>query len=239
MHSWCVESEKWVEICFHHWTLEWHFWKKKSNNPNICLVIGSGFSKLPILWNCATVLGSGCVRNLSWGLWASLSVNLALASYVELRPVCEFFVADCTCSLCSPLSSIDTFLPTAVAKSSKAASRKLCWINLSYWLPDIKVAQFYFERNFSKKCHFQIISDVQWWTKKFHPFLHSTYQEWMIFARIGDGSCYYLWNEICTGVTCVAHSIISLPLILIWDIICCMALKAIFDTTDSILSRIS
>ena len=67
-------------------------------------------------------------------------------------------------------------------------------------LPDIKVAQFYFERNFSKKCHFQIISDVQWWTKKFHPFLHSTNQEWMIFARIGDGSCYYLWNEICAGV---------------------------------------
>ena len=129
------------------------FLEKNSSNPNICLVIGSGFSKLPILWNCTTVLGSGCVRNLSWGLWASLSVNLALASYVELRPVCEFFVADCTCSLCSPLSSIDTFLPTAVAKSSKAASRKLCWINLSYWLPDIKVAQFYFERNFSKKCH--------------------------------------------------------------------------------------
>ena len=180
------------------------FLEKKSNNPNICLVIGSGFSKLPILWNCTTVLGSGCVRNLSWGLWASLSVNLALASYVELRPVCEFFVADCTCSLCSPLSSIDTFLPTAVAKSSKAASRKLCWINLSYWLPDIKVAQFYFERNFSKKCHFQIISDVQWWTKKFHPFLDSTYQEWMIFAKIGDGSCYYLWNEICAGVICMA-----------------------------------
>ena len=22
MHSWCVESEKWVEICFHHWTSE-------------------------------------------------------------------------------------------------------------------------------------------------------------------------------------------------------------------------
>ena len=127
-------------------------------------------------------------------------VNLALASCVELRPVCEVFVADCTCFLCSPLSSIDTFLPTAVAKSSKAASRKLCWINLSYWLPDIKVAQFYFERNFSKKCHFQIISDVQWWTKKFHPFLDSTYQEWMIFAKIGDGSCYYLWNEICAGV---------------------------------------
>ena len=32
MHSWCVESEKWVEICFHHWTSEitqkWHIWKK-------------------------------------------------------------------------------------------------------------------------------------------------------------------------------------------------------------------
>ena len=22
MHSWCGESEKWVEICFHHWTSE-------------------------------------------------------------------------------------------------------------------------------------------------------------------------------------------------------------------------
>ena len=22
MHSWCVKSEKWVEICFHHWTSE-------------------------------------------------------------------------------------------------------------------------------------------------------------------------------------------------------------------------
>ena len=53
----------------------------------------------------------------------------------------------------------------------------LCWANLSYWLPDIKVAQFSFEENFPKKCHFQIISDVQWWTKKFHPFLDSTYQE--------------------------------------------------------------
>ena len=100
------------------------------------MVIGSGFSKLPILWNCTTVLGRGCVRNLSWGLWASLSVNLALASCAELRPVCEFFVADYTCSLCSPLSCIDTFLSTAVAKWYTAASRKLCWINLSYWLPD-------------------------------------------------------------------------------------------------------
>ena len=56
-------------------------------------------------------------------------------------------------------------------------------------------------QNFPKKCHFQIISHVQWWTKKFHPFLHSTYQECMIFARIGDGPCYYHWNEIYAGVT--------------------------------------
>ena len=26
------------------------------------------------------------------------------------------------------------------------------------------------------------------------------YQEWMIFARIEDVPCYYLWNEICAGV---------------------------------------
>ena len=44
---------------------------------------------------------------------------------------------------------------------------------------------------FSKKCHFQIISDVQWWTKKFRPFLDSTYQEWIIFARSGDGPSNY------------------------------------------------
>ena len=85
------------------------FLEKKSNNPNICLVIGSGFLELSILWNCTTVLGTGCVRNLSWGLWACLSLNLALTSCVELRYVCEMFVADCTCSLGKPLSSIDNF----------------------------------------------------------------------------------------------------------------------------------
>ena len=46
-------------------------------------------------------------------------------------------------------------------------------------------------QNFPKKCHFQIISDVQWWTKKFHPFLDSTYQNCMIFAKMGDGPCNY------------------------------------------------
>ena len=58
---------------------------------------------------------------------------------------------------------------------------------------------------FSKKCHFQIISDVQWWTKKFHPFLHSTHQECMFFAKIENGPCYYLWNEICAGVVSVFY----------------------------------
>ena len=61
------------------------FLEKNSNNLSICLVIGSGFSELSILWNCTTVLGTGCVRNLSWGLWACLSLNLALTSCVELR----------------------------------------------------------------------------------------------------------------------------------------------------------
>ena len=37
-------------------------------------------------------------------------------------------------------------------------------------------------------------------SQKFHPFLHSTHQEYMIFAKIGDGPCYYHWNEDCTGV---------------------------------------
>ena len=159
---------------------------------------------MSILWNCTTVLGTGCVRNLSWGLWVCLSVNLALTSCVELRPDCEIFVADCTCSLGLPLSSIDIFLSTAVTKCRNSYKKTLltqsvilitryksgtilCWDDIC--------------QIFSKKCHFQIISDVQWWTKKFHPFLHSTYQECMIFARIGDGPCYYSWNEICAGVT--------------------------------------
>ena len=53
------------------------------------------------------------------------------------------------------------------------SSRKLCWVNLSYWLQDLKVEQLsHIWKNLPKKCHFQIISYVQWWTKKFHPVLH-------------------------------------------------------------------
>ena len=70
------------------------------------------------------------------------------------------------------------------------------WVNLSCWLPDLKVDIW---QNLPKKCHFQIISHVQWWTI-FFPFLHSAYQECMNFAKIGDGPCYYHWNEICAGV---------------------------------------
>ena len=36
--------------------------------------------------------------------------------------------------------------------------------------------------------------------KKYYLFLHSTYQECMIFAKIGDGPCYYHWSEIYAGV---------------------------------------
>ena len=135
------------------------FLEKNSNNLSICLVIGSGFSELSILWNCTTVLGTGCVRNLSWALWASLSVNLALTSCVELRAVWKFFVADCTCSLCPPLSSIDIFLSIVVTKWA-ADSRKLCWFNLSFWLPDIKIAQLSFENKFFQKMP---LSNYLWW----------------------------------------------------------------------------
>ena len=99
--------------------------EKKSNNPNICLVTGSGFFELSILCNCTTVWGTGCVRNLSWDLWASLSVNLALANCVELRCACEIFVAYCTCSLGLPLSSIDIFLSTVVTKWSNSYKKTL------------------------------------------------------------------------------------------------------------------
>ena len=99
--------------------------EKNSNNPKICLVTGSGFFELSILCNCTTVWGTGCVRNLSWDLWASLSVNLALANCVELRCACEIFVAYCTCSLSLPLSRIDTSLFIVVTKWSSRFKKTL------------------------------------------------------------------------------------------------------------------
>ena len=100
-----------------------------------------------------------------------------------------------------------TLLSLLLLLSEAAASRKLCWVNLSYWLPDIKVAQFSFEEDvnsyltkFSKQMP---LSNYLWcpmMNKKNHLFLYSTYQDCMIFAKIGDGSCWYLWNEICAGV---------------------------------------
>ena len=94
IHYWCVESEKWVEICFHHWTSEitskWLIWQKNSNNPKIHMV---------------TIT-----------FWGTVSV--------------------------------------------------INWVNLSCWLSDLKVDIW---QNLLKKCHFQIISHVQWWTKIFFP----------------------------------------------------------------------
>ena len=134
---------------------------------------------MSILWNCPTALATGCVRNLSWGLRVCLSVNFALIICFGLRPACEIFVADCTCSLGLPLSSIDIFLSTAVAKWSNSYKKPLLTqsviLNTRYksgtilfWDDTCQI--------FSKRCHFQIISDVQWWTKKNSPFLHSTNQ---------------------------------------------------------------
>ena len=34
----------------------------------------------------------------------------------------------------------------------------------------------------------------------FFQFLQSAYQECMNFTQIGDGPCYYHWNEICDGL---------------------------------------
>ena len=44
--------------------------------------------------------------------------------------------------------------------SDATATRKLCWLNLSYWLPDIKVAQFscqlIFDKIFPKNATFKL-----------------------------------------------------------------------------------
>ena len=68
----------------------------------------------------------------------------------------------------------------------------------------MKVAQFSFGmilvNFFPKNATFKLSLMSNDEQKKNHPFLNSTYQECMIFARIGDGPCYYHWNEICTGV---------------------------------------
>ena len=120
--------------------------------------------------------------------------NFRYKLYVELRPACEIFVADCTCSLGLPLSSIHIFLSTAVTKWSNSYKKTLLTQSVIL-ITRYKSGTILFWDDtcqfFPKKCQFQIISDVQWWTKKFHPFLDSTYQEWMIFARIGDGPCNY------------------------------------------------
>ena len=87
------------------------------------------------------------------------------------------------------------FFSPLLLLSKTVSSRKLCWAHLWYWLPNIKVDRKWsnslLRTIFSQKCHFRIISHGQWWIKKFHPFLDSTYQDCMIFARIGDGPCNY------------------------------------------------
>ena len=99
--------------------------EKKSNNPNICLVIGSGFSELSILWNCTTVLGTGCVRNLSWGLWACLSVNLALTRAVLSWDMSVKFLLQTALAPCALLSVVLILFFLLLLLSEAAASRKL------------------------------------------------------------------------------------------------------------------
>ena len=71
--------------------------EKNSNNPNIYLVTGSCFMKLSSLSNCITVWGTGCVINLSWNLWACLSVSLALTSCV-IESWAEICLWNCCCT---------------------------------------------------------------------------------------------------------------------------------------------
>ena len=81
---------------------------------------------------------------------------------------------------------------------------KHCWVNQSYWLPGTKVEQFscqlIFDKIFPKNATFKLLAMSNDELNFFYPFLHSTHQECMIFARIGTGSCYYHWHEICAGV---------------------------------------
>ena len=141
--------------------------------------------------------------------WACLSVVLILFSLLVLLKVSKSGTDQlCWAEICNLKSLLQTalapwaslsveliFFSPLLLLSKTVSSRKLCWAHLWYLLPDIKVDRKWsnslLRTIFSQKCHFQIISHGQWWTKKFHPFLDSTYQEWMIFARIGDGPCNY------------------------------------------------
>ena len=163
------------------------FSEKKSNNPNVCLVISSGFLELSILWNCTTVLE---LRSVGLPLSKFGTDQLCWAEICNLKSLLQTALA--------PWASLSVeliFFSPLLLLSKTVSSRKLCWAHLWYLLPDIKVDRKWsnslLRTFFSQKCHFQIISHGQWWTKKFHPFLDSTYQEWMIFARIGDGPCNY------------------------------------------------
>jgi hypothetical protein len=84
---------------------------------------------------------------------------LALSNCVELRCASEIFVAYGTCSL-GCLSVVLILFSLLLLPSEAADSRKLCWFSLSYWLPDIKGAQFssqfIFDKIFQKYATFKL-----------------------------------------------------------------------------------
>ena len=105
--------------------------------------------------------------------------------------------------LCTELTLVSTALPRLLLSETATSTKTLLSqsvILITRYKSGAILLSTHIWQNFPKKCHFHIISEVQWWTKKFHPFLDSTYQKWMIFAKIGDGPCYYHWNEDCAGV---------------------------------------
>ena len=105
---------------------------------------------------------------------------------------------------CAFLSVVLILFSLLVLLSEAAASRKTLMSQSAILITRYKNGTIIFWEEFFKKCHLQIISLGQWWTKKNHPFLESTYQNCMIFAKIGDGPCNYYQNEVWAGVICLS-----------------------------------
>ena len=142
MHSWCVESEKWVEICFHHWiseiTQKWHFWKKIKQSRYMS---GNWFRLFRVvnavkLYHC---FGHWLCKKLELR-----SVGLLLNNQLCWAEICLWKFCCRLHLLPVLLSVVLILLSLLLLLSEAAASRKLCWVNMWYWLPFIKVAQFSF-----------------------------------------------------------------------------------------------
>ena len=90
----------------------------------------------------------------------------------------------------SPKSRIFKCDPTAFSIARHKKLWHCYFLQIWFWeLSDITLAQI---ANFLQKCQIQIISEVQRWTSNFLTILKSTHQIWIVFARIRNGSIYFL-----------------------------------------------